>query len=379
MHQPLDTMEKEKNRNVKYKTKEIISNIIVPLLLTFSFQNGNSQNLVPNPSFEETQLSYFLPRTFCQNENEFNENLNNWETVHSTTPDLLHPGFKRIIEIGNPIDGVTMIGLFNLHNWYEDVTVKLIKPLEIGKTYYAEFWIARSKNRFNEDALQKQFIGSNFGLLFTEGTPKQEKRTQPIDGIPQISCPEKLWLTTKWEKITGYFKPDKNYEYLTIGHFKDSTILQSSLISGYVLVDNLKIEELSSFDQLSNISNIPNEGIITPLNEIYFEDGKSEILNKSIPSLEQIHKYLTDNPDIQIKINGHTDNKGSKSDNLILSENRAKSIINYLIEKGIDENRMKFEGYGELLPKYDNSTKYGRSRNRRVEIELIKKTVSNKG
>ena len=74
---------------------------------------------------------------------------------------------------------------------------------------------------------------------------------------------------------------------------------------------------------------------------------------------------------MKIEIGGHTDNKGAIEYNQRLSENRAKSVVKYLINKGIDEKRLKFKGYGELHPIDNNDTEAGRFNNRRVEFKII--------
>ncbi len=104
------------------------------------------------------------------------------------------------------------------------------------------------------------------------------------------------------------------------------------------------------------------------LQGIQFQSGKSTILVKSNTILNQIVKTLKDNPDYNVEINGHTDSQGSDISNQKLSDARANAVMKYLIKKGIDENRMKAQGYGELMPVADNKTSQGRYKNRRVEF-----------
>jgi outer membrane protein OmpA-like peptidoglycan-associated protein len=76
-------------------------------------------------------------------------------------------------------------------------------------------------------------------------------------------------------------------------------------------------------------------------------------------------------PDMRIEIGGHTDAKGSDSYNLRLSENRAKSVVDYLVSKGLSENRLQYKGYGKMKPIDTNDTEEGRAKNRRVEFKII--------
>ena len=77
---------------------------------------------------------------------------------------------------------------------------------------------------------------------------------------------------------------------------------------------------------------------------------------------------MKDNPSVTIRINGYTDNVGNGADNLKLSEDRAKAVVNYLISQGINAKRLTSQGFGESQPVADNSTEEGRALNRRTEF-----------
>jgi outer membrane protein OmpA-like peptidoglycan-associated protein len=79
---------------------------------------------------------------------------------------------------------------------------------------------------------------------------------------------------------------------------------------------------------------------------------------------------MNDNPSVKIQINGYTDNVGNDADNLKLSENRAKAVVDFLITKGIDATRMTWKGFGETQPVADNSSEEGRALNRRTEFVI---------
>jgi len=76
-------------------------------------------------------------------------------------------------------------------------------------------------------------------------------------------------------------------------------------------------------------------------------------------------------PNLKIRINGHTDDRGSKNVNLKLSERRAKAVVDYLVEKGINPGRLQYKGYGQYYPVEPNTTEKGQKANRRVEFEII--------
>lgn len=107
------------------------------------------------------------------------------------------------------------------------------------------------------------------------------------------------------------------------------------------------------------------------LNNIYFKSNSSELEVESYPSLDAIYAMLQANPKVRIQIKGHTDNTGNANKNLILSEARANSVAQYLINKKIDKNRIFVKGFGSQKPIADNNTEEGRYKNRRVEFEII--------
>ena len=77
-------------------------------------------------------------------------------------------------------------------------------------------------------------------------------------------------------------------------------------------------------------------------------------------------------PDIKIEVGGHTDSIGVASANKSLSQNRATTVMSYLVHKGIDVNKITAKGYGEEVPIADNKSKEGRASNRRVELKIAK-------
>jgi OmpA-OmpF porin, OOP family len=101
---------------------------------------------------------------------------------------------------------------------------------------------------------------------------------------------------------------------------------------------------------------------------VYFDTKKTTIKRQSFQLLDEVAQALLDNPTIKVRIEGHTDSRGSDKFNLKLSKGRANSVRNYLLDKGIDGGRMIAEGYGESQHIADNRTKAGREQNRRVEF-----------
>lgn len=107
------------------------------------------------------------------------------------------------------------------------------------------------------------------------------------------------------------------------------------------------------------------------LNNILFESGKTILTKSSYTELEHLLNILTDNALMKIEISGHTDKTGSETLNSKLSQDRAKAVVEYLVQKGIDPSRLEYKGYGSQQPIDVNTTAAGRAKNRRVEFKIL--------
>lgn len=105
---------------------------------------------------------------------------------------------------------------------------------------------------------------------------------------------------------------------------------------------------------------------------ILFDTGKSTIKSISAGVLNDIYGIMEEYPNARFLVEGHTDNTGSEGFNMTLSKSRASSVVDYLVEKGVDAGRLDSTGYGEQNPLDSNKTNEGRANNRRVEISHIK-------
>jgi outer membrane protein OmpA-like peptidoglycan-associated protein len=110
---------------------------------------------------------------------------------------------------------------------------------------------------------------------------------------------------------------------------------------------------------------------VVTFNNIQFQNNAYELLPISLIELDKLYQILIDNPNLKVEIYGHTDNIGKASDNLVLSTNRAKSVVAYLIQKGISSKRLSYKGFGITKPIADNTTEAGRAKNRRTEFLIV--------
>lgn len=111
------------------------------------------------------------------------------------------------------------------------------------------------------------------------------------------------------------------------------------------------------------------EGIVVEFSSnVLFGFDESNLSDDAKINLDKLVRILSTYPDTDIEVQGHTDSKGSESYNQALSERRANEVSAYLIDKGLMPSRLTIKGFGETLPKYENTTAEGRTGNRRVEF-----------
>ena len=107
------------------------------------------------------------------------------------------------------------------------------------------------------------------------------------------------------------------------------------------------------------------------LKNVFFNTGKWDVQKDSYAELDRLVALLEDIPSLKIEISGHTDNIGAESFNELLSQRRADEVVRYLVGKGVDNNRLTAQGYGQSKPVETNDTAEGRALNRRTEFEII--------
>lgn len=106
------------------------------------------------------------------------------------------------------------------------------------------------------------------------------------------------------------------------------------------------------------------------LRNIYFAFDSYSLQPESMPELKRLGRFLLEYPSVKIEIAGHTDNVGIEAYNMELSEKRAKSVIDFLVNGGIAPERLSYKGYGDSQPVASNETEQGRAQNRRTEVEI---------
>jgi len=107
------------------------------------------------------------------------------------------------------------------------------------------------------------------------------------------------------------------------------------------------------------------------LNNLFFDTNKYELKPKSRTELNRLVQFMQQYQEVQVEVSGHTDDVGADADNMVLSQNRAKAVYNYLSEHGVKASRLRYKGYGETRPLVANDSDMHRQQNRRIEFRLL--------
>ncbi|MDX2303851.1 MAG: OmpA family protein [Microscillaceae bacterium] len=195
------------------------------------------------------------------------------------------------------------------------------------------------------DARTKEPLSANIAYdLLKDGTPVGKARSNPKDGSYKI--------VLKQGEEYGFRAESENYfaisEHLNLTQKADYKEIQKDLYLAPI-----------------------QKGETIRLNNLFFDYAQSELRPTSYADLMRLVDLLEKNPTMRIEIQGHTDNIGDDQKNLLLSESRAKSCVDYLISKGIEVSRMHYQGFGETQPLAGNNTEEDRRKNRRVEFKII--------
>jgi outer membrane protein OmpA-like peptidoglycan-associated protein len=168
--------------------------------------------------------------------------------------------------------------------------------------------------------------------------------------------------------VTGKFvvilTPGRNYS-MTVS--KDNFLFYSE---NFNVSDTAVFQEIKKEVKMQKIE----EGKKIVLNNIFFQTGKSELTESSALEIGKLYDLMIQNPKINVEISGHTDNVGGDVDNMKLSFDRAKVVVEALVTKGISTQRLIAKGYGKTQPIAPNDTPDNKQLNRRTEFKILGET-----
>lgn len=349
-----------------------------------------SQNLVPNPGFENYRK---CPGNHSQAAHEFTAT--DWAPATRGTPDHFHAcsnGEANVPHnwagVSDAYEGKGYAGIFlwmkDTNDYREYLQCRLIQPLIQDSLYRISF-------RYKLSSYSKYSIDRIGLLLSNENLNEHHDNVLAI--TPTLSVVHDSALTRNtglWEIASLEYKAKGNEQYLTIGNFYNNEDthyyktkfrpLQQIMLaeSAYYYVDDVRVIDNHSEKQLEPAL-LPEFTLAqTELNKTYvlkniqFELNSYKLVPPSFEELAQVAAYLIKNPKTRVQFFGHTDDQGSDVYNLKLSENRAKSAAGFLSTLGIRSDRMEVFSYGETKPLIKEVSEVARIVNRRVEIRFIK-------
>ena len=332
------------------------------------------------------------------------------ESPPDVQPDLTFQVTKQ------PYQGNTYLGMVTRDNdTWESVGQLLNQPLEEGKCYEFSMKLARSLSYYsvsreknipaNYVAPVKLRIWAGFGMC---------DRKEMLDESPLV-------VNTEWREFKFKFEPSGNYTHFILEAFYKTPSLFPT--NGNILLDDASSIRMIPCDQ--PVPDEPQEpqptedpaiaAAVTPrspeppspqtppsnptppqtpdsqaansiagvdrnemergrtitLEDIQFEADSSRIIAASLPALEELREFLSNNQDVRVEIGGHTNGWAEANYAVSLSTARAKAVADYLVRKGISRNQVRYKGYGREKPIDTNETAAGRRRNQRVEIKIL--------
>jgi outer membrane protein OmpA-like peptidoglycan-associated protein len=307
-------------------------------------------------------------------------------TPYAERTPFLHPDMKTLYFASDGHTGLGKMDIFKSTRLSDTSWTKWSKPVNLG------FGINSSKKEYGykistdgTKAFYAKFFNGQADIFYLT-LPKKTRPEKVLVLSGYISDKQKNPLDANiyWENLENFKKlgqlksnPQNGHYTITLPLGKNYGIYVSK--NGYYPVsyninltkhtDTLKITK--NF-RLTQITKIINGQASVKLNNVFFDYDKYDLKKESYPELNRLAAFLKKHPDIKIEISGHTDSIGTEQYNLILSQKRAESVKNYLIELGCKANQLISKGYGSMKPIADNSSEKGRKQNRRVEFKVIK-------
>lgn len=211
------------------------------------------------------------------------------------------------------------------------------------------------------ESAQPASVASVKGTVYNAETKEAVKANIKIVEIQSQEVYKTLSSDEKNGSYLVVLPAGKNYVY----HVNAKGFLPYSATFSLAQLESSQLLELTA--ALKPIE----QGAAFILENIFFDSGQSELEEESLAELELLVNYLKDQPSLSLEIGGHTDSDGSDQDNLVLSENRAKAVYTYLVDKGIAADRLMYKGYGESQPLVPNDSESNKEKNRRTAFKVL--------
>jgi len=367
-----------------------MSNNVAVCFFCLWVTNLVSQNLVYNPSFEKTNNCSFII-------GEFGRKINNWQSPSFGSTDLFNKCSKDNNGIPYNYQGIQLVKFgdkyagcyfYSDQNYREYVQGDLIETLVKGEKYLISFYISLSE--ISDFSIKNiDFILSEKKFTFLIDKHISLNKRKKIKGkfeLFEVENERTYANKIKWIKVSKEIIASGYENHITIGNFQSNLRTKKNQSAyklknkiAYYYIDMVSVEsiDINISGKLTDRVADNKKGTPLKLNKPYvlkkvlFEFDKDVLLESSKKYVLELYNLLEGN-NLNLIINGYTDNEGSDSYNEQLSTLRAKSVVDFLISKGISKERLFYKGHGKDKPIADNTLEEGREKNRRVEFVLTK-------
>lgn len=350
---------------------------------------AHAQNLVPNGGFEEFRQ---CPGDYSQNPAEFYAV--HWISASAGTPDHFNACSYGEADVphnwagvADPYEGTGYVGLYlwmsNGKNYREYLQSELTEPLIRDSLYYLEFhYKLSSYSKYSIDRI---------GMLLSDSVVRL-KHDRVFRATPTVSVVKDTALTQEtglWEEAKTLYKARGGERFVVIGNFFDDPTTHYYKIqfrptpqpmvaeSAYYYIDGVSIVPKYIRDQQLLAQIVPEFEVdeIRPntnyvLKNINFRFNSYQLIPPSFTELDRVADYLLRHPKLRVQLFGHTDDRGSETYNMKLSQARAKNVAEYLQSVGVSKDRIDHFGYGKTKPLQEGTSEEARTVNRRVEIRF---------
>jgi outer membrane protein OmpA-like peptidoglycan-associated protein/YHS domain-containing protein len=229
--------------------------------------------------------------------------------------------------------------------------------------------LAALANPLRDTKMENPVPINNVNLTLLKGTIIDGATNKPAEATIEVTDNEKnkLVSTSKSNSSSGRYvillPSGKNYGLA----IRNAECVFHS--------ENYDVPQASGYQEFDNDITLPKYDIGSKiiLRNIFFGSNKATVTPESYPELSRLVLLLKKCTDMRIEISGHTDSIGTLKENLALSEERAKNVVEYLIEQGIGASRLEYKGVAFSEPVASNATEDGRKKNRRVEFKILSK------
>lgn len=337
----------------------------------------------------ESKMSINIFVSLLDDNGEWSEPIDLGPTINTSFTDrspVLHPDMRTLYFSTDGRETEGGLDVYMSTRLREDSWTEWSEPVSLGKeinTDKADCWYKISTD--GTLAYYAQEGANDMYDLYSVELP-EEYRPKPvatISGKITDTQGKPVVTTMRWEDLETQEQVGQSQTDPTDGSF--FIVLPEGKNYGYYIDDenlfpvanNIDLREKNEAVHIENniavttIEQMIEEAIPMPLNNLFFATNEWTLQPASINELERVVGILMDHP-YKVEIGGHTDDVGSDAANLKLSQLRAEAVKEWLVENGVEIDRLSAKGYGERQPVTSNETEEGRRMNRRVEIRFVK-------